>query len=512
MRISGLASGMDTEQMIKDLMKARRAPLDKLLKTKQTETWKRDSYREMNAMLLDFRNKASDMRLQGTFSKFKVASSNEGIVSSKSTGGGSSSTTQIKVTQLASVSSTLSSGGISADTASKINPDALLKDEKSKLTAAGQDFGPAAADGTHSFSLEVFQPDGKMKKVDFSFDPNTETLNDVIKKVNKSGLGVTMFYDTASDKVSLATNHTGDNKGDKEIKVTGNFLTQTLRLTDADLGKNAEFTFNGLATERTSNIFTINGMEYTLKGIGDASLTATTDVDGIYDTIKGFIDKYNEIINKMNQKVIEKRYRAFDPLLNEQREAMSEKQIEQWEEKAKSGLLRSDPLLNSALYGMRRALSTPVAGVSDTKFDTLSEIGIKTMEYTEKGKLHIDEKKLREAITLNGDKVMDLFTKTPTATDAEGSFYESGIGKRLYEQLKGYMDKITEKAGSSGTSVDKSVLGKSLDQLDKDIDRWEDRLKDIENRYYKQFTAMEKAISKANSQSGWLAQQFGGGQ
>ena len=33
----------------------------------------------------------------------------------------------------------------------------------------------------------------------------------------------------------------------------------------------------------------------------------------------------------------------------------------------------------------------------------------------------------------------------------------------------------------------------------------------VENRYWKQFTAMEKAIQQMNAQSAWLAQQFGGG-
>ncbi|MGG1664393.1 flagellar hook-associated protein 2 [Brevibacillus sp. NRS-1366] len=512
MRIGGLASGMDTEQMIKDMMNARRVPLNKLQQKKQAEEWKRDSYREMNALMLDLRNTALNMKLKGTYSKFKVTSSSEAVVSAKSTASSTSSTSQITVDTLAKVSSTLSyngTEGISASTTNKINPDALLKDELSKLKSSN--LGTQAADGTYSFSLEVFQPDGSMAPAKtFSFDPNTESLNDVIKKVNSSGLGVSMFYDAAADQISLSTNHTGKNSAGSEIKVSGAFLKDALALADATSGENAKFTINGMTTERTSNTFTINGMEYTLKSKGDATVSATVDVDGIYETIKGFVDKYNEIIAKMNSVVTEKRYRDFAPLLDEQKEAMSEKQIEAWEKKANSGMLRSDAMLTSALNGMRRALSSRVSGVSDAKFDTLSEIGIKTMEYSENGKLHIDEKKLREAITENGSKVIELFTKT--ASDPNAKFDESGIATRLYDQLKVSMEKITEKAGSSASLKDNSFLGKSIDRLDKDIDRWEVRLKDIENRYWKQFTAMEKAIERANSQSGWLAQQFGGGQ
>ncbi|CAM5797181.1 MULTISPECIES: flagellar hook-associated protein 2 [Brevibacillus] len=510
MRISGLASGMDTEQMVKDLMKVRRAPLDKLLQKKQQEEWRRDSYREINAMFLDLKNKMFDMKLKGTYSKYKVTSSNESVVSAKAVNTGTNITSQMKVSSLAEISSQKSTDDLSADPNKKIDPNAKLIDEINNGKFKNADFGTQAADGTYSFTLEVFQPDGTMSKpTTFTFDPKTESLNDVLKKVNASGLGVTMFYDASSDKISMATNHTGDNKNGSEIIVGGNFLTKALSLTDANTGKNAQFTINGLDTERTSNTFTINGMEYTLKSPGDATVSTATDVDGIYDTIKGFVDKYNEIIEKVNSKLVEKQYRDYTPLLAEQKEEMSEKQIELWEEKAKSGLMRSDTILSSALSDMRRALYTPVAGVSDPKFDTLFEIGITTKSYEENGKLHIDEKKLREAISQNGSKVVELFTKTPNTDPA--TFEDLGIATRLYNSLNASMEKITEKAGSNAYQVDNSVIGKGLVRLNKDINNWEKRLKEIEARYWKQFTAMEQAIQKANSQSGWLAQQFGGG-
>jgi len=507
-RLSGLASGLDTETMVKDLMKAHRAPLHKLLQKKQLEEWKRDSYREINALLLDLRNKVFDMKLQGTYAKYKVTSSNESVVTARATGSHTSSTLQISVTQLAEVSSSISTDPISGDSG-KINPDAKLETEQSKFKNASSGFGS-------SFKIKVFQPDGTFKEEEFTIDPANESLNDVLKKVNNSSLGITLFYDAASDKVSMSTNHTGDNTdpvNGAEIQITGGtFLTDVLHLEDADSGKNAQFTLNGLPTERTSNTFTINGMEYTLKSKGNATVTATADVDAIFNTIKGFVDKYNEVIAKINSKVKEKRYRDYQPLLDEQKQEMSEKQIELWEEKAKSGLLRSDSILTSTLYEMRRALSTNVSGASDPKFDSLSEIGITTGSYMEDGKLYIDETKLRNAISQNGSKVVELFTRTSSATNAEANFNESGIAQRLYNQLVNTMKKITEQAGSSGSLSDNSLLGKSINSIEEEIDRWEDRLAGIEDRYWRQFTAMEQALQRANSQSAWLMQQFGGGQ
>jgi flagellar hook-associated protein 2 len=220
------------------------------------------------------------------------------------------------------------------------------------------------------------------------------------------------------------------------------------------------------------------------------------------------LDKYNEVIAKLNTETKEAKYRDYTPLLDEQKEAMSDKQIELWEEKAKSGLLRSDSILTSALTEMRRSLSSPVTGVTDTKFDTLSEIGITTGSYLEDGKLYINETKLKEAITQNGSKVMELFTKSSDSTVSTTKFNESGLGQRLYDQIVSSMGKITDKAGSVASLTDNSILGKSIDRMDDEIDRWQDRLSQIEDRYWRQFTAMEQAMNKANSQSSWLAQQF----
>ncbi|MED1642035.1 flagellar hook-associated protein 2 [Brevibacillus agri] len=513
-RFSGLASGMDTESMIKDLMKAQRAPLNKLLQKKQLEEWKRDGYREANALLLEFRNVMLDMKLEGTYLKSKVSSSNEAVVSAKTITPGTNTSAQFTVTQLAQKSGTISTSTLSSSLSDKIDPNAKLEDIKDK-------FNGGASITSTSFKLEVYQADGTVKTSDeISINPSVDSLNDVIKKVNDAGLGVTMVYDSSTDKVLLNTNHTGDRASAPEIKIlNGNdtpgnaFLNDVLKLQDADSGKNAKFTYNGVEMVQASNTLKINGMEYTIKDVGSASVTSSADTDAIFDSIKKFVEKYNDIIKVMNTKTHEKLYRDFTPLLEEQKTEMTEKQVEMWEEKAKSGLFRSDPILTSVLGELRRSLSTPVAGVKDTKFDTLSEIGITTGLYNENGKLYIDEKKLRDAINQNGSKVMELFTKKPDATSTgEAKIKESGIAVRMYDNLLVAMDRITEKAGSSAALKDNSLISKSINSIEQDIKQWEGRIKTIENRYWRQFTAMERAIQQANSQSGWLVQQFGGGQ
>ena len=114
------------------------------------------------------------------------------------------------------------------------------------------------------------------------------------------------------------------------------------KLTASQAGQNAEVVINGLQIEKTTNNFTVNNVTYQLKNTTNSpvSLDVATDVDGIYEKIKDFVTQYNELIDMVNGKLTEKKYRDYTPLTEEQKKDMTEKQIELWEEKAKSGLLK----------------------------------------------------------------------------------------------------------------------------------------------------------------------------
>lgn len=507
-RFSGLVSGMDTDSMVKELMKAQRAPLNKLLQKKQSDTWKRDAYREMNALLLDFRlNTVGDMRLQGSYLKKKLVTDNEGAASIKQTGTPNLPTYKVEVTRLAK------------------EAEPARFDTKTKVTDASKDLKTAAGfSGTFDLTVN--------NGIKITIGEN-DTMDTVVKRINnqssQTGVVATffdqklIFTSTATGsaaKVELTYDNTNSNAAIFGLDtIAGVSKTGT----DAVPG---EVIINGVKSNISSNKFTYDGIEFSLKQEGVTfNVSSAQDEDAIFNSIKGFVDKYNELIEKINKKISEPRYKDYKPLLEEERAALDEKQIEKWEEKAKSGILLRDPLLQNALTQMRQIISTPVAGVSDTKFDTLSEIGISTAEadakfasfnYKENGKLYIDEKKLREAIRENGTKVMEIFTNNSaeTTTDKNQIYKEKGIAKRLYDNLVGIMSQITDIAGSSGMGdmADSFSMGRQMKSLNNNIDRLELRMKTIEERYYRQFTAMEQALSKANAQSGWLMQQFGGGQ
>jgi len=370
------------------------------------------------------------------------------------------------------------------------------------------------------FNIETYNEDGSVNKrvSNFKFSATT-SLNSVFNEINKSNVGVNMFYDSGSDKVVAQRKETGELvKDDKSFNFTGDsasFFTDVLQLSAQSHGTDAKFTINGLETTRKSNSFTMNDVTFTLKknSVGDetSSINVKTDTEAIYKTIKEFVDKYNEVIGKINGKLTEERYRAFSPLTDEQKAAMNEKDIDKWEEKAKSGLLRRDSLLSSGLSKMRTDLYAEVTAnektLTDNKYNQLTEIGIKTTkDYLERGKLEIDDTKLKAAIEDNPEAVYQLFM-------AEGSdkHSEKGLARRLRDSISDTMSKIEEKAGNTFKTEHNYSMGKDILRMNSNIAAWEQRLKQKEARYWSQFNSMEKAMQKLNEQSSQLLAQLGMG-
>ncbi|MFF2752178.1 flagellar filament capping protein FliD [Psychrobacillus sp. NPDC058041] len=237
-------------------------------------------------------------------------------------------------------------------------------------------------------------------------------------------------------------------------------------------------------------------------------LKADTDIDFMVDKVKEFVTKYNELIAGMNDQLKEKVYRDFPPLTDEQRKDMSESEQKLWDEKAKSGLLRSDSIVSNGLNSMRDAIYGRV-GSEPGIINTLAQMGITTSSnYSDGGKLVIDEDKLRKALTDNPDQVVKTISQSGEKTSTEDS---RGIVQRLRDSMKEFTRKIEIKAGKVSSTDQQYAMGKSLIDMNSRITSFQNRLKDVEARYWKQFTAMEKAISKANNQSSYLS-QFGNNQ
>ena len=495
LRIGGLASGMDIDSLVEQLMTAERVPLDKLNQKKTYTEWQRDDYREMNTLLLSMDKLLSDgLQKQSTFIKKTINSSNSDALSVKNVTSTVDFSGSIQINKLATAAS-IKSGG-----------ETTVNNSTSTLRSFGID--------DTKLTISAIDANGAMASKDIEIT-ETDTMDSLIAKINQQS-GVTAFYDSVSKQISFTAKNTGGIDG-SEITlnssggtVDGNFITKLNLGTSATdtpkavvtEGSNAEFVYNGITTERTSNTFRINGVELTLKQVTETgkpvTFSSTADVDSIYDSIKNFVDKYNEIIDKISDKIGETKYRDYAPLSDAQKKEMTDDDIEKWEEKAKSGTLKNDQILSSVLTKMRSSLGSIVN--TGGAFKRLSDIGISTTNnYLEGGKLEIDEDKLKEAITADPNSVYKLFQNSSAKTSSE-----NGLAQMVRANLKTAMDDIKTKAGSSSSVNNTFTLGKLLNQYSSRITDFEDRLKNIEDRYWSRFTAMETAINNANSQSAYL--------
>lgn len=496
-RISGLSSGMDVDSMVKELMKAENTKMESVKAKKQLLEWKQEDYRSINTKLLALRTSLFNMKLQGTFSSKTVSSSNDTVATATANASAGNGSNSITVQQLAS--------GVYKGSIAKLGSN-------STTTTLAAQFGLS---GTVSFTLEGYDGKNTASKA-FSFDASTQSLSNVVNEINEADLGITASYDAGADRFFLTTQGTGSSYKIQATADGNNFLTSTLKLDltvgttlDADdQGKDAIVDYNGVTGMTFSNNqFTLNNVTFNLKSKGTAQLTVSNNVDAAVDKIKTFVEAYNNALDLMASETSEKRYYDFDPLSDAEKEGMTEKQIETWETKAKSGMLKGDTLVNTAYSQIRGTAMGSVSNLSSgTKYNSLSSIGITTTSWYDKGKLEIDETKLRKALADDPEGVMNMFTQTQdsgTTTDTRG------LAVRLYDKVNSAITSIKDRAGSAGTASDNSTIGKELARYEDRIETLQDQLDDIEERYYNKFTAMETAIEKMNSQSNYLSQMFG---
>ncbi|MBP3966774.1 flagellar filament capping protein FliD [Paenibacillus lignilyticus] len=519
MRLNGMASGMDIDTIVKQLMTAGKVPADKLKQQKQTVEWQRDAYKDLNKKLLDFRNnKVFNFKADRTLgAKLTTISGDNQVFTATARADAPIGTTSIKVMSLAT-SAKMTGTDIRQAPAVPTDPafDAskTLEDQKALLKVT-----PNVGAGTdYSFKINGTQID---------VDTSVDSLNDVISRINKT-TNVNAFYDSFTGQIGFTTKATGTKADIKITDDTGGFAANILKMPAVSgTGQNALLEINGIATERESNSFTVNNMDIVLKqksvftGVAGqeadptkyvaTSIGVSTDTTKIVDSIKTFIADYNDVLKTLQDKVGEKKNRDFQPLTEEQRADMKEDDIKLWETKAKTGLLHNDSIFTTTIASLRTVTST-VVNTGNANYTTLSSIGIGSTNYLDNGKLSIlDEEKLKTAIEKDPDAVLALFSAAGNG-DADQS--DVGIVQKMYGNLKGTLENLSSKAGTSLFSDEvlksDSIMGKQLSKLNEQIAAWNRRLVDMEDNYYKKFTAMETAISKLNSQSSSLMSSIGG--
>lgn len=487
MRVGGLATGMDIDQIVNRLMEAERMPLNRMEQDRTMLTWKQDAFRELNRSLLELDNMILDMKLSHTYKTKSVQSSQESAVSATASPQTADGVYHIEVKQLATTAMNIGTKQVKLDDTVDVE-------------------GPIV--------FSTFDESGQKVDHKINVDDN-DTIGDILVKITNADNNVRAFYDGdgESGRVILETTRTGNynttgEHGNAEIWFEDSFFTDVLGLNmDEEIGgENAKFTYNyGLELESKTNSYEVNNLNLQFNDVtnGHASISVTNDTDHTFDKIMAFVNQYNEVIDKLNESQQERRYRDFPPLTSEQKKEMTEDEIEKWEERAKSGILRGESSITDGMFQMRRSW---YAGVeTGGEFTSLTQIGITTSpNYLDGGKLLVNEDELKRALRENPEDVQKLLSNS-----AEDN--SKGLIHRLEEAVELTIDKIDQHAGKGTYTLDNYVLGKRMKELDNRISAFEDRLVRIETRYWNQFTQMEKAIQRLNDQSAQLFSQFGGG-
>ena len=302
--------------------------------------------------------------------------------------------------------------------------------------------------------------------------------------------------DKTSDEYKNALQLIGDNSGSG----TGAVRIQ---------GQDAIVELNGATFTSASNNFQINGLTITANQLTGAdeeiSITTNTDTQGIYDMIKGFFTEYNTLIKEMDSLYNADSAKGYEPLTDDEKEAMTDKEIEKWEEKIKKALLRRDDTLQSVSDSIKNAFqkSYEING----KY-SLSSFGIKTGGYftsgdNEKSIFHIDGDSKDSTSSGNTDKLMAAIASDP---DTVCEFFNK-LADGVYAELSNKMKGTT--LSSAYTVYNDKSMKNEYNEYTKTIKSWEEKIESYEEKYRKQFTAMEKALATLNSNSSSLTGLLG---
>lgn len=275
-------------------------------------------------------------------------------------------------------------------------------------------------------------------------------------------------------------------------------------------GQDAEIELNGAKYTNKNNTFEINGLTITALAATGEEITVTTqrDTDGIYDMVKNFLKEYNELVNEMDKLYNADRAKGYEPLTDEEKEAMSEKEVEKWETKVKDSLLRRDDNLSA----VNSALQTIMASGFNVngKAMYLYDFGIETLGYfesadNEKHAYHIAGDPDDEYTMNSEDKLKSMIANDP---DTVVSFF-SQLSKSLYEKMFD-MSKSVEGYRSFGNFYDDKKMKSDYDSYTSKIKEMETKLNEYEDKWYKKFSKMETALAKMQSNMSAVSSLLGG--
>lgn len=546
-RVSGLSSGLDTESIIKELMKAEDQKVTNI-KNKQTKLeWKTDKWKDLNTKISTFyTGKLSNARFESTFNAKKASVANTSVATVTAQSGAVNGTHTLAVKQLAQAKS-FTSSKFDDTTNGSTKLTSLTDKSGNSIFKAGQSFTISCYKDN---MIETYTENGTTHQKTATFTIGIDdTINTMIDKMKEVGVrasfdtnehrfffssrnsGEGNYYKMTTNVLETITDDTGntvtDDDGNAKTKMVTKNIEDILGATTIDgkggntiEGKDAIFTLDGTEYNKSSNTNTINGMELTLTGVTDdygkdnaaiTTVTVTSDTDTAYKNVKELLKEFNEVLTAVYDAYNADDASDYDILTDDQKEAMSDDEEKDWNDKIKGALLRRDDSAKNVLSHLQNDLSGAVVTVNGKKF-SLSSFGISSVVYTEHGKLHLDGDSDDELTSGNEDKLKKALADDPdTAAQALSQLFAKLYGSTKKGERSGLSAIAYE--SNDYKSTQKFYNDKELTKLASDykteLSDMQTKVAAVEDRYYNQFTQMEKALSTLNSQTSTLSGLFG---
>lgn len=536
MRITGMNSGLDTESIVQQLVAAKQIKVDNLKNDQKKLEWKQTAWQDLNSKIYNlYSGTLSKLRLTGAFNKQKTTVSDSTKATVTASGAPNGSQT-LKVKQIAKTGhltgkkldeeaiykSSNDIAGISDQlTGQKIKVTAtqtLAKGDKYKLDDDGN-IVKATIDDIWD------ERDGKIKlktaqggeavrvATEITFDKDMK-ISDFVSKLKEAGVNAS--FDEENQRFFISSKKAGEDHDFTIENLSGGNALELLGL-DKDKGasringENAKIELNGSEFTSTSNTFNINGL--TINALAKTAdgeeilINTSSDVSAVYDTIKDFLTEYNDLINEIDKLYNADSARKYTMLSADEKEAMSDEEVEKWEDTIKGSLLRKDTQLGSVMNTMTQAMLKTFE--INGKTVGLSTFGIKTLGYfnakdNERHAYHIDGDEEDENTRDKDDLLMKALTEDPEGTIE----FFSNLCKNFYGELDKTMSRSTEYSSIYKVYNDKQ-LQKDYDNYTKKIKQAEDKLSAYEDKWYDKFSKMETALSKLQSNQSIVSSMLG---
>ena len=502
MRMTGMYSGMDTEAVIQSLVSAKAKKVTDLKNDQKKLEWKQNIWQDLNSKIYNLYSKTlSNLRLTGGYAKKSTSVSDPTKATVVANGNAVDGTQTLKVNKLA-MAKYITGGKVTSANGLKMKSEYAVGVIDPNLVGS-------------KFNVEVGE--GKKTAIEITEDM---TVTDFVNKLKEAGVNAS--FDEENQRFFIGAKKTGTENsfklsvegyaGDSQeqaLKALG--LNQSGGATVLD-AQDAEIELNGASFTSSTNSFNINGLTIEATGTTDGEITINTktDYDAIYDTIKDFISEYNEIVNEVYSRYnpdSSKKYWKYDMLTDEEKESMSDDEIEAWEDNIKESLLRKDTSLGKVLNSLTGSITKGYEINGETKY--LFQFGIGTLNYFEAADGE------RKSLHINGDeddeytaeKEDDLMKALTSYTEGTIEFF-AAFCKDMYDRLHDTMTQVTDYSSIYKVYDDKR-LKSEYDDYTKKIKEAEDKLSAYEDKWYKKFSDMEVALSKLQSQQNTISSMLG---